>query len=268
MKKTSRSFLVAMVMSLAFVSQAQAAFVWPIQEWTIPFIGTMKTPDGFSAVEVKDFRGFVEQEKKNLADPKKQKKVSAAKPAGQDLIPEGTPPILKDVLPADEATATRRFVKSDMGLYHLSLDDGEAIHMAWFLAFRDGDKLPETNDFFSKELDPSQTEKLAELKKWVDDNIDKAQYTDPKNKVSVKLLEMMPLQPLPLQAGGKVWTTGGRILITVDQMPFAFFSRLYVMNVDGHLVFGLLGGFDGERPFWDPVVRNMLLGLRGNPDLK
>ena len=260
-----RKILVLLLMlffCVASFSAAHAAFVWPVQEWKIPFLGTMKTPDGFAAVEVKDFRGFIEQEKKNLADPKKQKKSAPTKPAQPELIPAGTPEFLKEVLPENEEQAAQRFMKSDFGMYHLSMDDKEAIHVAWFLVFRDGEKLPQKLDVFTKELEPVQTEQLAELKKWIDDNMEKAQYTDTKNKVSIKLLEMMPLQPLSMQSGGKLWTTGGRVLITVDGMPFAFFSRLYAMNLDGHLVVAALNGFDGERPFWDPVVRNLLLGLQ------
>lgn len=262
MKNKGSLVLIIVLFAFANFSSAQAAFVWPTQEWKIPFIGTMKTPDGFSAVEVKDFSSFIEQEKKDLADPKKQKKSPPVKPNQPEFIPTGTPTLLKDALPADEETASRRFLKSELGLYHLSMDDGEAIHMAWFIALRDGEKLPPTIDLFNQELDPAQTEQLAELKKWVDDNMEKAQYTDPKTKVSVKLLEMMPLQPLAMQSGSKLWRTGGRILITVDQMPFAFFSRIYAMNVDGHLVLGVLAGFDGERQFWEPVVGDLLLGLQ------
>lgn len=265
MKKMTRILLGVLFFSTACFSSASAAFVWPVQEWKIPFLRTMNTPDGFSAIEVKDFRAFVEQEKKKLSDPKKAKKTGAGKSVPTDLIPAGSPDIVKEVLPADEEAAVQRFLKSNFALYHLSVDDKEAIHVAWFLLFRDGEKLPEKLDVFTKDIDPKQTEQLAELKKWVDDNIEKAQYTDEKNKVSVKLLEMMPLQPLPMQSGGKLWTTGGRVLITVDGMPFAFFSRLYALNVEGHLVIAALNGFDGERPFWDPVVRNLLLGLKAEP---
>ena len=60
MKKISRVLFVALFVSLAFVPQADAAFAWSVSEWDIPFIGTMKAPDGFSAVEVKEFRNFIE----------------------------------------------------------------------------------------------------------------------------------------------------------------------------------------------------------------
>ena len=99
----------------------------------------------------------------------------------------------------------------------------------------------------------------------VDANIEKAQYTDPKNKVSIKLLEMLALQPLSMQNGDKVWTAGARMMVTVDEMPFAFFGRVYALNVDNRLALAILGGFDGERPFWDPVVRDMLLSLQTKP---
>jgi len=269
MNKTSRVFILTLTVIFVFVSQVRAAFVWPVQEWRIPFIGSMKTPDGFSAVEVKDFSEFVKKEKKNFNDPKKQKQLTTQKTVSRpEWIPDGTPPVLKDMFPMDKEAANQRFFKSDVGLYHLSMDDGEAIHMAWFLAFRDGEKLPSNADFFNKELEPAQAEKLAELKKWIDENIDKAQFTDPNKKVSLKLLEMLPLQSLTMQKGSKLWTAGGRILVTVNEMPYAFFSRIYAVNIDGHLVMGVLAGFDGERPFWDPVVRNILLGLEVNPGQK
>jgi len=261
MKKVSTILLITVFMVLANLSQAYAAFEWQVSEWNIPFIGTMKTPIGFSAVEVKDFRSFIEQEKQKLSDPKvaKTKKDNKALPE----VPSGTPKILTDVLPTDTDSLTKRFQKSEFALYHLTVDDGEAIHMAWFMAARDGEPLPPAVDVFAKELTPEQTEQLAELKKWVDENIHKAQYTDEKNKVSFKLIEMMPLQTMPLEEG-KLWTIGGRVMITVEGLPFAFFSRAYAMSVENKLTIGILAGFDGERPFWDPVIRDMLLGLKTN----
>ena len=62
------------------------------------------------------------------------------------------------------------------------MDDGEAIHTALFLAARDGEKIPANVDVFNTELTPEQIQKLDELKKWVDGNIHKAQYTDEKNQ--------------------------------------------------------------------------------------
>ena len=61
---------------------------------------------------------------------------------------------------------------------------------------------------------------------------------------------------------GKLWTTAGRAMITVEGMPFAFFTRVFALSVDNRLTVGVLGGFDGERSFWDPVVRDLLLGLK------
>ncbi len=264
MKKLSCSLVLVLVMTIGVVSPVQAAFVWSTPEWNIPFLGTMKAPDGFSPVEVKEFSKLIEQEKKKLNEPKKATNKPQL-PAKPDLAPEGAPTLLKDALPKDEETAMKRFAQSDIAFYHLTMNDGEAIHMAWLLAARDGEKLPPNIDFFTKDLDASQTEKLAEFKTWVDANIEKAQYTDPKNKVSIKLLEMLALQPLSMQNGDKVWTAGARMMVTVDEMPFAFFGRVYALNVDNRLALAILGGFDGERPFWDPVVRDMLLSLQTKP---
>ena len=277
MKRIGTIILLAVFMMLVTSAPSYAAFEWKTSElkapeWDIPFFGKMKAPEGFSAVEVKDFRKLVDDEKKKKSTAKVLKttdtKTTEAKPATTSFIPKETPAALKDVLPADEAAATKRFLDADLAFYHLTMNDGEAIHMAWFFAARDGEKLPPTMDFFTKDLDPAQTELLAELKKWVDANMEKAQYTDPKNKVSLKLLEMMPLQPLPAQNGQKVWTAGGRVLVTVDDMPFAFFARIYAFDVEGRLALGVLAGFDGERPFWDPVIRNMLIGEREKPVAK
>jgi len=261
MKKMSTILLIALVMTLLNFSPASAAFEWQVPEWNIPFIGTMKAPEGFSAVEVKDFRNFINQEKTNLADPKKAKTAKENKPLPQ--APPGTPKILTEALPADADSAAKRFLKSDFAFYHLTFDDGEAIHMAWFLAARDGEALPESLNVFAGELTPEQTEQLEGLKKWVNENLHNVQYTDEKNKVSMKLLEMLPLQALQ-RADGKLWTTGGRAMITVEDMPFAFFSRIYAFKVDNRLAVGILAGFDGERPVWDPVIREMLLGMQIN----
>lgn len=129
MKKIARVLLVALFVSLVFVPQADAAFVWSVSEWEIPFIGTMKAPEGFSAVEVKEFRNLIDQEKKKLTDPKKPVTTKPNLPAKPELVPAGTPTLLKDALPTDEAAATRRFAQADMAFYHLTMDDGEAIHM-------------------------------------------------------------------------------------------------------------------------------------------
>ena len=271
MKKMSTVLIITLLLVCANLSHAYAAFEWPVSEWKIDFIGTMKSPDGFSAVEVKDFRNFIDQEKQGLLNPKKGKTdKSRQDSAGKQMpeVPAGTPAILKEALPKDSEAAKKRFLKSDFAMYHLSMDDGQAIHTAWFLAFRDGEAMPEAVDVFTKDLTPEQTEKLAEFKKWVDENLHKAQYTDEKNKVSMKLLEVMPLQALPLQDGKKIWTAGGRVVIRAEGMPFAFFARAYAMNIDERLAVGILAGFDGERPFWDPVVRDMFLELRETPVAK
>ena len=267
MKKVSMVLLLALFMALANSSQGYAALEWPVSEWKIPFVGTMKTPDGFSAVEVKDFRNFIDQEKKKMMDPKKSKTDKSKPDSGNKQMPEvpaGTPTMLTDALPKDTDAATKRFLKSDFAMYHLSMDDGEAIHTAWFMVARDGEKMPENVDVFTQNLTPEQTQKLDELKKWVDDNIHKAQYTDEKNKVSMKMLQMMPIQALPRE-NGKLWTTAGRAMITAEEMPFAFFARVYVMSIDNTLTVGVLAGFDGERAFWDPVIRDLLLSVRENP---
>ena len=264
MKKRSLVLVLTLFLALTNISSAWAAFDWPVPEWNIPFVGTMKTPDGFSAVEVKDFRTFIDQEKKDLLKPKKPTPAKT-KPSKPDPpfpeLPVDLPPILTETVPTDPDALTKRFLKSDFALYHLSMDDGEAIHTAWFLIARDGDEIPANADVFKTELAPEQLAKLDDLKKWVDDNIHKAQYTDAKNRVSLKMLQMLPIQAYNRE-NGKMWTTAGRAMITVEGMPFAFFARIYALNVDNHLTVGVLGGFDGERPFWDSVVRDMMLGLK------
>jgi hypothetical protein len=266
LKKLSTVLLLAMLLIFANAPQADAAFEWPMSEWNIPFIGTMKTPDGFSVVEVKDFRSFIDQERKKSDDPKKMgpdksKQGNVIKPMPE--VPAGTPSILTEALPKDTDAATKRFLKSDFAMYHLSVDDGETIHTAWFLAARDGDKMPANMDVFIAEPTMEQTQKLDELNKWVDENIHKAQYTDEKTKVSMKMIQMLPVQAL-LRENGTLWTTAGRAVITVEEMPFAIFARVYAMSIDNKLTVGILAGFDGERLFWDPVIRDMLLGLREN----
>ncbi len=271
MKKLTMICIAALLMVATSIPIAQAAFEWPVQEWTIPFMGTMKTPDGFSAVEINDFKGFVETEKKKMSDPPK-KGMDAVKQEKENKalspIPAGTPVILTEALPADSDAATKRFLKSDFSLYHLTIDDGDVIHTAWFLAARDGEELPANIDVFTAELTPEQSLKLDELKKWVDENIHKAQYTDAKTKVSLKLLQVMPLQALSRDPGGKLWTTGGRAMIAVENLPFAFFTHIYAMSINNKLTVGVLAGFDGERQFWEPVIRNMLLGVKETPTLQ
>jgi hypothetical protein len=264
MKKRSMVLLLTLVLALTNIPSASAAFEWPVSEWNIPFVGTMKTPDGFAAVEVKDFGAFIDQEKKDLLKPKKptpaKTKPSKPDPPFSEL-PANLPPILTETVPTDPDSLTKRFLKSDFALYHLSMDDGEAIHTAWFLIARDGDELPANANIFTADVAPENLAKLDEVKKWVDDNIHKAQYTDAKNKVSLKMLQMLPIQAYNREPG-KLWTTAGRAMITVEGMPFAFFARIYALNVNNHLTVGILGGFDAERPFWDSVVRDMMLGLK------
>ena len=267
MRKLSIVLLLALFMAFANIPHVYAALEWPVSEWKIPFIGKMKTPDGFSAIEIKDFRNYIDQEKQKLMDPKKAK-TDKTKPGGGNKpmpeVPAGTPAFLTEALPKDSDAAAKRFQKSDFAMYHLSLDDGEAIHTAWFLVARDGENMPTNADVFTADLTPEQTQKLEEAKKWVDENIHKAQYTDEKTKVSMKLLQMLPVQALQ-RDNGKIWTTAGRAMITVENMPFAFFARVYAMSIDNKMTVGVLAGFDSERPFWDPVVRNMLLSLQEKP---
>ena len=216
-------------------------------------------PAGFAAVEVKDFRDFVDKEKNS---PAALPKAAPTKTGSEKSIklPEGTPTLLKDVVPPDKDSLEARLRKSDVALYHLTLDDGKAVHLAWFLAAHDGEKIPANVDLFTKELTPGQSAQLDELKSWIDANIDKAQYTDPKNKVAMKLLEVLPIKATPAGTG-QMWTTGARFLVTVDDMPFAFFGKGYFLNVGGHLTAGVLAGFDGERLFWDPVIDAAMTSL-------
>lgn len=266
MKRITTVLLLTLFLVAVNAVPGYAAFVWKVPEWSIPFIGKMRTPEGFSAVEVKDFGVMIEQEKKKLSEPKKVRKVSTELPLPE--LPEGVPQILTDSLPRNEASLNKRFINSELALYHLSMDDGEAVHVAWFLAVRDGDKLaPAARDLFSRELTPEQTQTLEAFKKWVGDNLHKAQYKDEKNRVELKLLEILPLQVLNTE-NGKIWTIGGRSMVTVENMPFAFFARIYAMNINDRLAVGILGGFDGERPFWDPVVRDIMLSLQQNSERK
>lgn len=254
--------LLAILMLVWFApSAAHAAFEWPVSEWNIPFMGTMKTPMGFSAVEVKEFRNLMEQEKRKSKDPVLNKPQTQTGGTAKPPFPEGAPAILSETFPANPDAAAQRLAKSDFAFYHLSMDDGQAVHLAWLLAVRDGDPLPASVDVFSRELSPEQSLKLDELNKWLEDNARKAQYTDEKSRVSVRLLQMMPLQALPFR-DGNLWTAGGRVMVTADEMPFAFFARIYAMKIDNRLAMVILSGFDGERPFWDPVIRDILLGLR------
>lgn len=259
MKKIINVLLLLVLVLFAYLSCAFAAPDDSSSVWNISFIGDMKVPAGFSAVEVKDFRAFVEQEKKTGSDSS-AKKQPTTKPAKPTAVPEDAPTLLKDAIPADQDAVLQRLRKSDFGMYHLTLDDGNAIHMAWFFAAKDGEKMADSVNVFDKELTAEQTQKLDEFKAWVDVNADKAQYTDPKNKVNMKMIEMLPIQVLPMN-GGQMWTAGARALITAEDMPFAFFGRAYVLSLDGHLTLGVLVGFDGERPFWDPVIRNALTSL-------
>ena len=61
MKKMFTILLLAGLLLFSNAPQADAAFEWQVSEWSIPSIGVMKAPIGFSAVEVKDFRNFIEQ---------------------------------------------------------------------------------------------------------------------------------------------------------------------------------------------------------------
>ena len=123
MKKRSMVLVLTLVLVLTNIPSAWAAFEWPIPEWNIPFVGTMKTPDGFSAVDVKDFRLFIDQEKKDLLKPKKPTPAKAKPSKGETPFPDlpaDLPPILTETVPTDPDALTKRFLKSDFALYHLT----------------------------------------------------------------------------------------------------------------------------------------------------
>ena len=263
MKSARFLFMTAIVAAIFLqASVFSAVFAAPslVQgEWKIEFLGTMNVPIGFSAVEVKDFKKFMEQEKNAAAN--KNKPTPATAP-GKPTAPAGStaPDFFPADFPLDKNKAMDRLNKVDFALYHLTMDDGEAIHMAWFLAAIDGEAMPAEVDIFSKELTPDQSKKLDDLKEWVDANKSKAQFTDPTGKMNFKLLDMLPFEVLQ-QGNQKMWTVGGRALFTVDEMPFAFFTRVYAFPVNNRLAGGVLFGLDGERPFWDPVIKQVLQGL-------
>ena len=59
-----------------------------------------------------------------------------------------------------------------------------------------------------------------------------------------------------------------QVFLALITLPFAFFGRLYALSVGDQLTVALLGGLDGERPFWDPVIRDMLLSVQAKPEMK
>ena len=218
--------------------------------WDVPVLGSMQMPDGFQAVEIKGAKELMSSQK-----PKADAGKTVAKPVvtSQDKTSTG------DLPSKDELVG--RFEKAGIAAYHLTLNDGSAVHIGWFLAFRDSQVIQPELDVFGIEMSEKQKTGLEDIRNWINQNNDKLKYDDPQSKVSFQALEVLPIEFIP--AGqSRILTGGVRVLTTAEGFPVPAYFRAYLMKLNDRLSGGVFLSIDGERSFWEPVILEAFKGLQ------
>lgn len=205
--------------------------------WQVENVGTFYVPDGWQAAKIdltKELNG------KKTADILKE---AAADTPNMQVNPSGK----LDTL--------------DIQAYQVTLHDGTAHHLAWLLFMKDTKKMTaQQRDFFARDVSEDLKQQARRLVS--DINAKTAQYSfeDPKTKVGFKLVEMIPVEFLEMNRR-QALASGGRGLITSEDLVFPLFVKGYIFDTKGHFTLAALVTLDGERVFWEPVLRRVMFSL-------
>lgn len=207
------------------------------KDWVVPVLGVFKVPKGFMAAEFSDLT----------------KRLDSQKDKFQAKAP---------VLPIPQKQGKPVSAKPDVAAYQLTMDDGQAYHLAWLVAVRDTVPLdPAAAEYFNKPLNIQQKVSAVLAHDSIIQTLDKMQYTDPATGAGVKLLELDPLAFQTLN-GLQTYGCGARFLITYQNFIFPFYAKGYIFSVNNQSAAIFLITTDSERAFWSPVLQEVFPTLR------
>lgn len=206
------------------------------KEWQIPTFGVFRVPQEFMAAEFPNVKKILDSQKEKLNN--------------QAEIPI---PDVKERLHPD------RF---DITAYQLTLNDGQAYHLAWLVLVRDRVALdPQAAQYFDTPLTIEQRVAAIMMQDSLSQNLDKMYYNDPKSGLGLKLLEFDPFD-FGAISGKQFYAGGARFLFNYQDFLFPLYMRCWIVNASNHGAAVLLVTTDGERSFWTPVLNSILPTLR------
>lgn len=206
--------------------------------WKVEHIGTFYVPGDWQAVQID-----LKKELTNGQKPEDVLKVATVDP------PNGM------AKPAD------KFDSLDVQVYQVTLNDGEAYHLAWLMFLRSTKKMTrEEKRFFSEEMIEEDKVKLKRFVSGINSNTQQIAFDDPQRKAGFTLIEMAPVEFLKMNKK-PAFAGGGRMLISSDGMIFPLYGKGYVFDAKGYSAAALLVTLDGERIFWEPVLRSVMASL-------
>jgi len=168
----------------------------------------------------------------------------------------------EDVLKAVPVGAPREKLSSlNFQVYQVTLNDGAAYHLAWVIFCSDTNKMtPEEREIFLQDITEEQKVRIRRLVSDLNRDSTLKSFTDPKSNITFRLLELTPVEFVKMNRK-QAFAAGGRMLITVDKLVFPLYSKGYVFDTRGRMACAFLVTLDGERAFWDPVLRRVMLSL-------
>lgn len=208
------------------------------KDWLVPILGKLRVPQEFMAAEFPDLKQVLDAQKDKLdADGK---------------------------LPIPNAKEKLNPERVDFAAYQLTMNDGQAYHLAWLVVVRDQEKLDkEMAVYFDKPLNIEQRVTAIMTQDELSRNLDKMQYSDPSG-FGVKLLGFDPFDFNSI-SGKQAYAGGARILINYKEFLFPLYMRGWIFNTGGHAAVALLVTTDSERMYWTPVLNSALLTLQPAP---
>lgn len=231
-----RPMLLALLYAALTASLTFAAPLDGQKDWQIPSIGTFSVPQEFKAAEFPDLKKLIDQQKDKLDAQAK--------------------------LPIPETDEKLRPEQFDFSVYQLTMNDGQAYHLAWLMVVRDRNVLDEKMAAYF-DRSPSIEQKVASimLQDNLGQNLDKMQYNDAKSGIGFKVLEFDPFDFFRV-AGKQAYAGGLRFIVNYQDFLFPFYLKGYAFSVQNHAAAVILVTTDSERAFWLPVVNNIVLSLR------
>lgn len=227
------------IFSVAFILlSGSAAAQSGEKDWLVPVLGKLRVPQEFMAAEFPDLKQVLDEQKDKLD-------------AGRNL-------------PIPNAKEKFNPERVDFAVYQLTMNDGQAYHLAWLVVIRDQEKLDKDMAvYFDKPLNIEQRVTAIMTQDELSRNLDKMQYSDPSG-FGVKILGFDQFDFNSI-GGKQAYAGGARILINYKEFLFPLYMRGWIFNTGGHAAAALLLATDSERMFWTPVLNSALLTLQPAP---
>lgn len=146
----------------------------------------------------------------------------------------------------------------DINVYQVTLKDDDAYHLAWLVFCKDTKKMTsEEREYFSQQLTEGRKAAINNFVSRIDSGATQQFFN---GDSGFELLEMLPVEYLRINKK-QAFACGGRVLITANELRFPCYGKGYIFDAKGYMALALLITPDGERIFWDPVLRRVMNSL-------